>query len=130
MYKIKFTIKEIDGDYPDTEESKKVIATFKTLSDRKAREALRSTLDKAKKLMTNASGYCSNDSDSIEEFQTDMLDDFDIDITKQMAEKCITIRENNGLNLYTFVEIAEQIQDEITLTILDDDCDIVYNLEV
>lgn len=130
MYQIKFTINEIDSDYPDTEESKNVIATFKTLSSKKAKEALLSTLEKADKLMRYSGEYYSNDSDSIKEFQTDMLVDFNIDINKQIAEKCITLRKDNGKNLYTFVEIADFIQDEITFTILYDDCDIVYDLAV
>lgn len=130
MYQIKFTINEIDSDYPDTEESKNVIATFKTLSSKKAKEALLSTLEKADKLMRYSDEYYSDDSDSIKEFQTDMLVDFNIDITKQIAEKCIALRKDNGKNLYTFVEIADFIQDEITFTILYDDCDIVYDLAV
>ena len=44
MYQIKFTIREIDYDYPDTEESQNVIATFETLSNKKAKDALQSTL--------------------------------------------------------------------------------------
>ena len=130
MYQIKFTIREIDYDYPDTEESQNVIATFETLSNKKAKDALQSTLEKADKLMRYAIEYHRDDSDSIREFQAGMFDNFGIDITMLMAEKCIALRENNGSNLYTFIEIAELIQEEITFTILDDDCDIVYNLEV
>ena len=54
MYQIKFTIREIDYDYPDTEESQNVIATFETLSNKKAKDALQSTLEKADKLMRYA----------------------------------------------------------------------------
>lgn len=51
MYQIKFRIRETDSDYPDTAESQNVIATFKTLSNKKAKEALQSTLEKADKLV-------------------------------------------------------------------------------
>ena len=130
MYQIKFTVREIDSDYPDTEETKNVIATFETFSNQKAKDALQSPLETADKLMRYAIEYQCGDSDSIREFQAGMFDNFDIDLTMFIAGKCITLRENNGSNLYTFIEIAELIQEEITFTILDDDCDIVYNLEV
>ncbi|MGN0005316.1 MAG: hypothetical protein ACI37Z_05040 [Candidatus Gastranaerophilaceae bacterium] len=129
MYQLKFLINEIDYEY-NTEEDVAAIAKFKTLSEKDAKKTLYSVLKKADIIMNRSGEYYTSSIENVKQLKEELFEDFNINITEKLTEKCLNLRLNNGSNSYTFLKIAELIQSEISFVILNDDCDFVYHLEV
>lgn len=127
---IKFLVQERDLEGYTSEESKLVLAIANSLSDEEGRKLLNRTLAQAETIMHCAGEYRSNDPDAPFDLQTELMDGYGINLTKHLSQKCIELRENNGSNLYTFLEIAQLIQAPIVFYPLDNDFEFTCEVEV
>lgn len=80
--------------------------------------------------MNRSGEYYSFSIENAKQLKEELFEDFSINLTEEVAQKCLKLRLDNGSNSYTFLEIAELIQEEISFVVPDNDCGFVYHLEV
>lgn len=129
MYKFKILIQKIDCDYLETEESKIVLVTIIDNSKEDAQNTVIKILDNADIIMSKSVEY-ENTLKEAKEFQNNLMEDYKIAVFLYTSLQCINIRKVSGSNLYSLIAIANLIQNQAEFTLLDNEFDFIYNLEV